>query len=171
MIEAYKDHYPDISENTYIHDSSVIIGNVKIEKNVSIWPNVTIRGDVNFIKIGQYTNIQDNSVVHVAGEYPTVLGDYITVGHNVILHACKIKNNSLIGMGATILDGVEIGENCIIGANSLVTKNTKIPQKSLVLGSPAKIIRKLNDEEVENLKNHSAHYWELASDYLKMKGK
>src|SRR6056297_966340 len=157
MIGKYKNHHPAIRGNVYIDENSTVIGKVKIEKNVSIWPGVVIRGDVNRIEIGKMSNIQDNTVVHVAGEYPTIIGEYVTIGHLAIIHACTIGNNTLIGMGATVLDGVEIGNNCIIGANALITKGKQIPDNSLVMGSPAKVVRDLNSKEINNLKSHAEH--------------
>ncbi|TYB30700.1 MAG: gamma carbonic anhydrase family protein [Candidatus Mcinerneyibacterium aminivorans] len=171
MIESYKNHNPEIEDNVYIHENSSIIGRVKISRKVSIWPGVVIRGDVNRIEIKEMSNIQDNTVVHVAGKHPTIIGKYVTIGHLAVIHACKIGNNTLIGMGATILDGAKIGDNCIIGANSLVTKNKKIPDNSLVMGAPAKVVRKLNQNEINGLADHAEHYWELANDYLNKGGK
>lgn len=165
MIEKFENHKPDIADNVFIHEKSVIIGKVEIKNEVSVWPGVVIRGDVNSIYIGNKVNVQDNTCIHVAGEYPTIIEDNVTIGHSTVIHACKIKKGCLIGMGATILDGAEIGKYSIIGANSLVTKNKKIPPKSLVMGSPAKVVRKLKEDEVDGLIEHAKHYWDLAKKY------
>src|SRR3984957_10447023 len=113
----------------------------------SVWYNAVVRGDINYIKIGHHSNIQDNAVLHLADDFPCIVGDYVTVGHSAIVHACTIGHECLIGMGAVILDGAELGEQCLVGARALVTQNVKIPPGSLVLGAPAKVIRPLTPEE------------------------
>lgn len=162
----YKDKSPVIAERAYIAEGVRVIGDVVIGHGSSIWFNSVVRGDVNYIRIGSYTNIQDGSVVHVQTDTnPTIVGDYITVGHNVILHGCTVGNNCLIGMGAIILNGAEIGENCIIGAGTLVTEGKKIPPNSLVLGSPGRIVRPVSAEEIEKVRQSAIHYYEISLNY------
>ena len=166
MIYKYLQFTPKIDESAFIAEGARIIGEVKIGKDSNVWFNAVIRGDVGSIKIGNGTNIQDNTTVHVStGKCPTIIGDYVTVGHNCIIHGCKIGSYSLIGMGSTILDNVEIGEYTIIGAGSLVTQNKKIPSGVLCMGSPAKVVRELTQDEIEYLKKSAEHYIELSKNY------
>jgi len=166
MIYNYKTNKPKIHEGVFIANSADIIGDVTIEKDSSIWFGVVIRGDINKITIGEGTNIQDNSTLHISiEENPLEIGKYVTVGHGSILHGCKIGDNSLIGMGSTILDNAEIGEFTLIGAGSLVTENKKIPSGVLCMGRPAKIIRNLTDEEKENIKLNAQEYITLSKEY------
>ena len=166
MIEKYKDKFPKIHNSCFIAASAEIYGDVVIKENSNIWFGVVIRGDVNSIHIGEGTNIQDNCTLHVnTGLSKLSIGEYVTVGHNAILHGCKIGNCSLIGMGSIILDDAEIGEETIIGAGSLVTSNKKIPSGVLCLGSPAKVIRELTQQERRALKASALHYIELAEEY------
>jgi carbonic anhydrase/acetyltransferase-like protein (isoleucine patch superfamily) len=166
MIYKYKDEKPEIHESCFIAPSADIIGSVSIGKESSVWFGVVIRGDGNYIKIGKGSNIQDNSIVHINSQSsPTIIGDNVTVGHGVILHGCKLEDNCLIGMGATILDGAIIGQNTLIGAGSIVTGGKKIPEGVLCLGTPAKVIRKLTEEEVQEIKEAAKHYVMLSKDY------
>ncbi|PNS00681.1 hypothetical protein X928_04330 [Petrotoga miotherma DSM 10691] len=165
MLHEYKGKYPVVEEDVFLAPGCQIIGDVKIAKGASIWYNATLRADIGSITIGEFTNVQDNSVVHIDTEYPTIIGSYVTIGHNAIIHGCQISNNCLIGMGATILNGAKIGEGCLIGAGALVTENKIIPPKSLALGVPAKVIRKLTDEEFEQIKEHAKEYYNLAKSY------
>lgn len=166
MIHKYKGVAPQIAENVFCAQGTSIIGDVKLEEGANIWFGAVLRGDVNSIYVGKNTNIQDNSTVHVAGDYPTHIGDGVTVGHNCIIHGCEIKENCLIGMGSIILDGAVIGKNSIVGAGSLVTMNKSFPENSLILGSPARAFRKLSEEEIEKIKASAAHYVEYAADYM-----
>ena len=174
MILKFKSWYPKISKNVFIAPSADVIGNVEIGEDSSIWFGTVIRGDVHYIKIGKRTSIQDLSMVHVthyknpdmSDGYPTIIGDDVTIGHKVMLHGCKIGNGCLIGMNATILDGAEIGEGSIVGAHSLVTQNKKFPPRSLIMGSPAKVIRQLSDEEVQGLIEHAIRYVEFKNEYI-----
>lgn len=166
MIKPYKSISPKIALTAYIEDSARIIGDVEIGEYSSIWCNAVLRGDVHFIKIGNRTNIQDNSVLHgTKGVWPVILGHDITVGHSVTLHGCVIKDRCLIGMGSIILDGATIGEECIIGAGALITENSKIPPKSLVLGMPGKVVRQLKDEEVERILRSAQNYIEYSESH------
>ena len=166
-IEKYMEHSPKIDEKTYIADSAVIMGMVEIGEGGSIWPNVTVRGDVNYIKIGKYSNVQDNSVVHVAAQpCPTIIGDYVTIGHSATVHACVIEDNCLIGMGSVILDGAIIGHGSIIGAGSVVPPGKVIPPYSKVMGIPGKVVAELTPEDEQGTIRHSRRYWNLATRYI-----
>jgi carbonic anhydrase/acetyltransferase-like protein (isoleucine patch superfamily) len=166
MIIKYKNFSPQIANDTFIAENSTIIGRCTIEANSSVWFNVAIRADVNEIVIGKNVNIQDGSVIHCDHEYAVSIADNVTIGHNAIIHGCKIASNCIVGMGSTILDGATIGENCIIGANSLITSGKVIPAGSLVVGSPGKIIRELTVEEIEGIKKSVAEYVILSKHYL-----
>lgn len=156
---------PVLGDGVYIAPSAVIIGDVTLGEFSSVWCNAVLRGDINSILVGHHSNIQDNAVVHLADDYPCIVGNYVTVGHGAIVHACKVGNETLVGMGATILDGSEIGEQCIIGANALVTQETVVPPGSLVLGSPGRVIRTLSDEERVALRVWAERYVETAAWY------
>lgn len=159
MILSFRDKVPVIAPSAFVVDSAQVIGDVVIGEASSVWFNAVIRGDVNYIRIGKRTNIQDGCVLHVSRDtYSLTVGDEITVGHGVILHACIVRSRCLIGMGAIIMDGAEIGENCIVGAGALVTSKTLIPPRSMVLGSPARVKRELTDEEVRGILNSAEHY-------------
>ncbi|MBV7275527.1 gamma carbonic anhydrase family protein [Clostridium sp. PL3] len=166
MIRKFKDRAPKIHESCFIADTAEVIGKVTLEEKVSIWFGAVLRGDENAIYIGKGSNIQDNCTVHGStnGE-PTEVGDYVTIGHNVVLHGCKIGNGSLIGMGSIILDGAQIGEGSLIGAGSLVPPNKKMPDGVLCMGSPAKVIRELSEEEKEYIKYAAEHYIEEIEAY------
>ena len=167
MIHPFKGTKPEIDASALVVDSAQIIGDVKIGEESSVWFNAVIRGDVNFIRVGKRTNIQDGSVLHVARKtLPLEIGDEVTIGHNVTLHACAIGSQCLIGMGATVMDGSVIGEQSIVGAGALVTPNTKIPPKSLVLGSPAKVKRELTEEEIRRIRESAANYVGDIETYL-----
>ena len=145
-----------------------IIGDVTLERNTSIWFNVTLRGDIENIHVGEGSNIQDGSVLHTDPGYPLKIGKDVTIGHLVMLHGCTIDDNSLIGIGAVILNGAKIGKNCIIGANALVTENKVIPNNSLVIGSPGKIARQVTDEEEKLITENAIHYQENWKKYSKL---
>lgn len=165
MIYTYRGKKPDVEKAAFVAESAEVSGEVYLEENVSLWYNVSIRGDLQPVYIGKNTNVQDNCVVHVANEIPAKIGAGVTVGHSVIIHACTIGDNSLIGMGAIVLDGSEIGEESIVGAGALVTQNKKFPPRSLILGSPAKVVRELSDEEVQSIRDNTDEYVELAKEY------
>lgn len=165
MILNYKEHVPKIHDSTFIAQNATIIGDVQIGAQCSVWFGAVIRGDVAPVKIGDYTNIQDQSVLHQSPNMPLTLEDHVTIGHRVTLHSCTVKSGALVGMDSTILDGAVIGENAFIGAGSLVTSNTEIPPNTLAFGRPAKVIRKLTDEDIQEMKrinetyvNHIPHY-------------
>ena len=165
MIEKFKNYIPKIHKKTFIANNSSIIGNVTIKKKCSIWYGAVLRGDIEEIIINEGSNIQDNCVLHCSKDIKLIIEKNVTVGHSAILHSCYIKEGSLIGMGATILDGAVIGKNCLIGANSLITQNTIIPDCSLVIGSPGKIKRRLNDEEIEDMHKNAIEYIKLMNEY------
>ncbi len=167
MIRDFQDTIPKIHESVFLAENAVVIGDVEIEKDASIWYNCVLRGDVNFIRIGEKTNIQDGTIIHVSRkeEYSTIIEHEVTVGHSATIHGCYIETGSLIGIGAIILDGVRIGKNSLIAAGSLVTPNTQIPEKSLVMGSPAKVRKELNDEEIQDLERFWRGYVELNGIY------
>lgn len=168
MIKNFQDKQPKIHESVFIAENAVVIGDVAIGKNSSIWYGCILRGDVNYIRIGERTNIQDASVIHVSAKtHPTVLEDEITVGHRVTLHGCYIESNCLIGINSVILDGAHIGRNSLIAAGSLVTPNTKIPEGSLVMGSPAKVKRELSADEINDLEKFWRNYVEYSRIYKK----
>src|SRR6266498_3450465 len=162
-LETFLRKKPVIGQGVFIAHGAVIVGDVTIGDHSSVWYNAVLRGDINRIVVGHHTNIQDNSVLHLADDYPCLVGNYVTVGHSAIVHACTIADEVLIGMGATILDGATIGEQCLVGANALVTVGSKIPAGSLVLGSPAKVVRKLTAKERAKLKTWAAKYVRYAA--------
>lgn len=165
MILKLDNIKPKIHENTFIANSADIIGNVEIFENVSIWFGAVLRGDVEKIVIGKNSNIQDNSTVHTDFGIPCIIGENVTVGHNVVLHSCNISDNVIIGMGSTILNGAKIAKNCLVGANSLVTHKLEYEEGVLILGNPAKIVRMLTDEEIEHIIKNANHYVENAKRY------
>ncbi|MEF3280180.1 MAG: gamma carbonic anhydrase family protein [Elusimicrobiota bacterium] len=156
---------PVISPKAYIHKTAVIIGNVEIDDDVSVWPYVVLRGDIDKIKIGKRSNIQDLSVFHPNRNKPIIIGENVTVGHGAIVHGSVIGNNCLIAMNATVIDS-QIGDNCLIGANCLITPNSKIPPGSLVVGVPFKIVRELTDKEIKAISESAEDYFNLMSAYM-----
>lgn len=142
----------------FIAPNASVMGKVELGKDVSIWYGAVLRGDTEILKIGEGTNIQDNAVVHADPGFPTILGRHVTVGHSAIVHGAKIGDGTMIGMGSTILNGAKIGKNCLIGANALVKEGMEVPDNSMVLGMPARIIRELKPEEVEWLSHSAPHY-------------
>ncbi len=166
MIYSFDDIGPNIHQEVFIAPSADIIGDVTLEKDVNIWYGAVLRADGMPIFVGEGSNIQDNSVVHINHhKCGTRVGKNVTVGHNAILHACNIGDNCLIGMGAIILDGAEIGDNTIIAAGSLIPPNKKIPSGVLCMGSPVKVVRELTEEDRESLINSSRYYVELSKKY------
>jgi len=164
MLYKLKKKSPAVAENVFIAPGSRVIGNVELSEHSSIWYNTVVRADLAKIKIGKYSNVQENSTLHVEQNQGVEIGDYVTIGHNAVIHACKIGNKSLIGMNATILTGAQIGEGSIVGAGAVVPENAEIPPGSLVLGVPAKIIRTITKEKIIELKQHAVHYAELAAE-------
>ncbi|MCC4721469.1 gamma carbonic anhydrase family protein [Salinicoccus sp. RF5] len=165
MILDYKDNTPQIHESAFIAPNATVIGDVEIGERSSVWFGTVLRGDIAPIRIGSHTNIQDLSILHETPDMPLVIEDNVTVGHKVTLHSCTIRENALIGMDSTVLDGAVIGENAFIGAGSLVTPGTEIPANTMAFGRPARVVRDLTDEDLEEMKrinetyvNHIPHY-------------
>lgn len=166
MIKDLKGIKPNIHKDVFVAETASVIGDVTLEEGVSIWYSAVLRGDIENIHIGKYTNIQDNASVHTETNIPTKLGEYTVVGHSAIVHGCTIGNNCLIGMGAIILNNAVIGDNSIIGAGSLITEGKVIPPNSLVLGSPGKVVREVRDEEILAIKNNALRYYNLSKKHL-----
>lgn len=166
MIKEFNNKKPMIDKSCYISESVDIIGEVVIEKNVNIWFGTRIRGDMNKIYIGENSNIQENSVVHVDSHCETNIGKNVTIGHGAIIHGCIISENVLVGMGSIILNGAKIGKNTIIGAGSLVPQSKEYEEGVLILGSPAKVIRKLTEDEIKGIERSANNYVELSKKYL-----
>lgn len=150
----------------YLAEGAVVKGDVTCGNDASVWYNATVRGDSNPITIGERTNVQDNAVIHVELTHPVKIGNDVTIGHSAIVHGCEVGDNTLIGMGAIILNGAKIGKNCIIGAGALVTQNSVIPDGTLAFGNPAKVIRKLTPQEIESNKENALHYVKAAKEQL-----
>jgi len=168
-IRPYRGKHPQIAASAYIDPASVIIGDVVIGEDSSVWPLCVIRGDVNYIRIGARTNIQDGSILHVMkDEYPLMLHDDITVGHSVTLHGCTIMSRCLIGMRATILNNAKIGAHSIVAAGAVVTEGAEMPERSLIMGMPAKVKRPLKDDEVARIDEYARRYYQYKETYLEM---
>ena len=166
MIRRFKDVTPSVDATVYIDDSAQVIGDVVIGPESSVWMNVVIRGDVNRVRIGKRTNIQDLSMVHVMRDtHPTIIGDEVTVGHSAVVHGTTIGDRVLIGMGAVLLNGVHIESDCIVAAGTLLTEGTRIPARSLVMGRPGRVKRTLTDEEVAEIRWYSDNYVNYRLDY------
>ncbi|MBC3888166.1 gamma carbonic anhydrase family protein [Acetobacterium paludosum] len=155
-----------LGKTAFIAKSADVVGKVTLGNYISIWFQTVIRGDVDTITIGDRTNIQDGTVVHVAPGYPTIIGNGVSIGHNAIIHGCEIGDNVLIGMGAIILNGAKIGDNSIVGAGSLVTQGKIYPPNSMILGSPAKRIRDLNEDEVQSIRDNAEEYLDTMKRYM-----
>jgi carbonic anhydrase/acetyltransferase-like protein (isoleucine patch superfamily) len=168
-IEPYENHTPNIHPSAFIAGSADVIGRVAIHEEASVWYNTTLRGDINEIVIDAQSNIQDNVVIHLSDDFGCYVGKLVTVGHSAILHACEVKDEVLIGMGAIILDGAVIGERSIIGAGALVTGGTIIPPGSLVLGSPAKVVRTLSEDEQSKVKDWALKYVKQSRKFMQRK--
>lgn len=163
-----------IDPSVFIADGAVVVGDVTLEKDASVWYNATIRADRAPVVIGTGTNIQDNAVLHVEGgkvPYGVKLGKYVTVGHGAIVHGCTVDDNTVVGMGSIILNGAHVGKNCMIGAGALVTQNKVIPDNSLVMGVPGKVVRTLTEEEIRSNRENALHYVEEAAEYKKAQEK
>ena len=168
MILPYKNKLPVIDESVFICDGAFVIGDVVLEKNVNVWFNSVIRGDVNFIRIGENTNIQDNCVLHVTYKrYPLIIGKEVTVGHSVNIHGCNIKDRVLIGIGAILLDNCTVNSSSFIAAGTLVKENFMVPEGVLVAGVPGKIVRDLKEEEIMKIKRSADNYLMYVDVYRK----
>jgi carbonic anhydrase/acetyltransferase-like protein (isoleucine patch superfamily) len=163
MISTFEKHRPRLGQGAWVAPSAQVLGQVTLGDGANVWYGTVLRGDVGTIVVGARTNVQDLSMIHVTTElHNTVLGDDITVGHRVILHGCSVANEVLVGMGAILLDGVQVGEQCIVGAGATITQGKVIPPRSLVLGSPARVVRTVSDNEIMHIRASAAHYVELA---------
>jgi carbonic anhydrase/acetyltransferase-like protein (isoleucine patch superfamily) len=172
MLLEYKGKLPKLGERVYIAEGAILVGDVVIGDHSSVWFNSVVRGDVNYIRIGSHTNIQDGSILHVMrDQYPLILHDHVTIGHGVMLHGCEIESHCLIGMRATILNNAKVGAHSIVGAGALITEGTVIPPRSLVMGLPAKVKRPLTDAEVEHIDEYSRRYFQYKETYLGMSTK
>ena len=166
MIAAFSGHTPRIDASAFVVDSAIVIGDVAIGPESSIWFHAVVRGDIESIRIGARTNVQDNATIHVVGgKFGTRLGDGVTVGHNAVVHGCTIEDGVLVGMGAIVLDGAVVGAESLLGAGTLVAPGSRIPSRSLVLGSPGRVVRPINDEELERLRSAAANYVGYAQRY------
>ena len=166
-LDRFLRQQPTCGREVYITRGAIVIGAVTLGDHSSVWYNAVLRGDIERIVVGHHTNIQDNAVIHLADDLPCLIGDYVTVGHGAIVHACKVGNECLIGMGATVLDGAVIGDQCLIGANSLVPPGKHIPAGSLVMGVPAKVVKVLTGEERAHLKDWAQKYVDNSAYCLK----
>jgi len=177
LIKPYKGWFPKIDPTVYLSENATVIGNVEIGEYSSIWFGAVVRGDVHYIKIGRYSNVQDNAVIHVthytkpdmSDGFPTVIGDYVTIAHAATVHGATIKNNVLVGIGAVILDGALIEENTIVAAGTLVPPGKKFPPGVLLMGRPAQIKRDLKPEEIEAIRQNALNYAKYAEEYLKQR--
>ena len=157
-IYQLDDLVPEVHPDAYVADSAQVIGEVSLAEDSSVWYGTVIRGDSDRISVGAGSNIQDASVLHADQGFPLTIGERVTVGHQVMLHGCTIGDESLIGIGAVVLNGARIGRNCLVGAGSLVTEGKEFPDGSMILGSPAKVVRQLSPEQIEGLRRSAAHY-------------
>ena len=167
IIELGEKKLKTDGEDFFIAPSATVIGDVQLAKDASVWFNATIRGDNEPIIVGEGSNVQDGSIIHTDPGYKCIIGKHVTVGHMVMLHGCEISDDCIIGIGSTILNKAKLGKNCIIGANSLVTENKVIPDRSLVLGSPGKVVRQVTDEEIKHIKENARDYVENIKKYKK----
>src|SRR5713101_6061289 len=158
QLDTFLRKQPRLGEAVYIARGAVVLGGVTLGDHSSVWYNAVLRGDINRIEVGHHSNIQDNAVIHLADEFPCLIGNWVTVGHSAVVHACTVGDETLIGIGAIVLDGAKVGRQCLIGARALVTPGTEIPDGSMVFGAPAKIARKLAEPEREKLKIWAEKY-------------
>ena len=167
MIQSFKNNTPILHKDSWVASNAILIGKVILKKDANVWFNTVLRGDIESITIGEGSNVQDGSVFHTDPGCPLTLGSNVTIGHMVMLHGCEIADNTLIGIGSTILNKTKVGKNCIIGANTLIPENKIIPDNSLVLGSPGKIIRLVTDKEIKEIKENAKHYVDNYKNYKK----
>lgn len=167
MIRAYKGVVPTVAPDAFVDPSAQVIGDVVLGEAASLWMNVVVRGDVNYIRVGARTNIQDGTIVHVMRDtHPTVIGEDVTIGHSATIHGCTIEDRVLVGMGAIVLNGARIGSDSIVAAGALVVEGAQVPPGSLVMGSPAKVRRPLTDEEKASIRDYAARYVKYRLDYM-----
>ena len=168
MLRIFKNHAPRVAPSAYVDESAQVIGDVVIGEESSVWMNAVVRGDVNHIRIGSRTNLQDGTIVHVMRDpsHPTTVGDDVTLGHGVTLHGCSVADRCLIGMGAILLNGSSVGEDCIVAAGTLLPEGMAVPARSLVMGSPGKVRRSLTDDEVAFILQSAQNYVAYRLDYM-----
>ncbi len=166
MTEPFENVWPEVPESAYVARSADVVGRVSLGEEASVWYHATLRGDINDISVGPRSNIQDNAVLHLADDYGCHIGELVTVGHSAVVHACTIKDEVLVGMGAVILDGAVIGERSVIGAKTLVTGGMEIPPGSLVLGSPGRVVKTLDSREQGEIKGWAEKYVRLSRKYM-----
>ena len=166
-VYALDDLTPELAESAWVAEGAQVMGNVRMAADASVWFGSVVRGDTETISIGEGSNIQDGSVLHADHGKPLTVGKHVTVGHQVMLHGCTIGDESLIGIGAVVLNGAVIGKNCLVGARALVTEGKTFPDGSMILGSPAKVVRQLSPEEIEGLRRSAQHYVDNAKRFAK----
>jgi carbonic anhydrase/acetyltransferase-like protein (isoleucine patch superfamily) len=167
MLRSYKDHFPRVHATAFVDASAQVIGDVEIGEASSVWMNAVVRGDVHWIRIGARSNLQDGTVVHVMnGTHPTTIGDEVTIGHGAVVHGCTLRGRILVGMGAILLNGVDVEEDSIVAAGTLLTEGMRVPARSLVMGSPGKVRRQLTDEEVQSIRAYAEWYVGYRLDYM-----
>lgn len=169
MLYRFQEKFPQVHPTAFVAETAVLVGDVSLGEGSSVWFGAVLRGDLNFIRIGSNSNVQDGSVLHVTAHDPVRVGNNVTIGHLAILHGCTIEDNALIGMGAKILDGAVVGEGAMVGAGALVPEGKVIPPKSLVLGVPGKVVRTLGEEELARIRRAMASYRELTKAYREQK--
>lgn len=167
MKQRFKGMMPEFEGKYYIHSTACVIGNVTFKECVSVWPNAVVRGDLDRIDVGSYVNIQDNATLHVGVNQSLRIGNNVIIGHNAVVHACEIGDNTLVGVGSIILNGAVVGHNCIIGAGTVIPHHKFIENNSVVIGNPFIITRKISDDEIEDIKQRSKHYWQLALEFIR----
>jgi carbonic anhydrase/acetyltransferase-like protein (isoleucine patch superfamily) len=171
QLDRFLSKTPKLGKGVYLARGAAVLGDVTLGDYSSVWYNAVLRGDINRIVVGHHTNVQDNAVLHLADDFPCIVGNYVTIGHSAVVHACRVGDETLVGMGAVILDGAVVGKQCLIGARALVTQGTKIPAGSMVLGAPAKVVRALTLEERAGLKAWAQKYVENSAYCLKNKSR
>ena len=172
MIRTFQGIKPTVPQSCYVEDTAMVVGDVVMGEDCSVWFNAVIRGDVNYIRIGDRTNIQDLCTLHVThGTYPLIIGSGVTIGHNVVLHGCTVKDRVLVGMGAIIMDGAVIGEDSVVGAGALIVEGTVVPPKSVSLGAPARVRRPVTEKELAWIKESADNYVRYARLYIQDSGK
>ena len=159
------EHVPQVADSAWVADGASVIGKVALEDDASVWFGAVLRGDTEWLRVGRGSNVQDGSVLHADPGYPLTLGEGVTVGHQVMLHGCTVGDGSLIGIQSVVLNGARIGKHCLVGAGSLVTEGKVFPDGSLIMGSPAKVVRQLTGEQIDELKRAAAHYVANAKRY------
>jgi carbonic anhydrase/acetyltransferase-like protein (isoleucine patch superfamily) len=171
MLRPYKSVMPRVHPTAYVDASAQVIGEVEIGESSSIWMNAVVRGDVNWIRIGARSNVQDGTVVHVMiHTHPTLIGDDVTIGHGAVVHGCTLHDRILVGMGAIVLNGVEVGEDSIVAAGTLLAEGTRVPPRSLVMGSPGRVKRELTDADVATIRQYAERYVSYRLDYMDRAG-